>query len=68
MPNDKATAAMGKILDQTPVADDGAQVKRLNTPSQKRPDPSGNLGKFLHPKKDGSRDPNAAGTKVRPGY
>lgn len=86
MANDKATAAMQKMMDenrrvnsllddaraQGTIDEDGNATKKLNTPSQKRPDPSRNLGKFLHPKSsptsEGSKDPNAAGSKVRPGY
>lgn len=99
MPNPKATEAMKKILKQTPVADDGAQIKRFEEPSKSylgklkdgikervmnpdfytekgikpKHDPSRNLGKFLHkpktaPVDDGSKDPNAAGSKVRPGF
>jgi hypothetical protein len=67
---------MEKALGQTPVADDGSQVKqRFEEPSKKRPDPSKNLGKFLHPSKapkspvaDGAKNENAAGSKVVPGF
>ncbi len=65
-------AMSSKVISQTPVAEDGAQPKRFSEPSQKRPDPSKNLGKFLHPKSspvsEGSKNENAAGSKVRPGF
>lgn len=49
--------------------------KKFSEPSKKRPDPSGNLGKFLHPSKspkspvnNGAKDVNSAGSKVIPGF
>ena len=64
--------ADNKVVKQTPVADDGAQPKRFNEPSQSYRNPGKNLGKFLHPKKDrpanevnGTVDANTGGAKVR---
>jgi hypothetical protein len=64
----KALEKLG-VLNQTPVADDGAQPQRFNQPSKNY---GKNLGKFLHPKKgipaeeaNGTVDANTGGAKVR---
>lgn len=57
------------IINQKPVADDGAQSGRFTEPSKNF---GKNLGKFLHPKKtisasdaNSTVDANTGGAKVR---
>lgn len=70
--NPKAVAAMKKIMSPEEAQETPEPKTSFAEPSKKRPDMSSNLGKFLHPKSspasNGSKDPNAAGSKVRAGY